>query len=518
MSDLAQEERLTRIIKGTARDPLQYARIAFPWGAGDLAGSTGPRTWQGEIMGDIRDHLSNPSTRFTPLLIAVASGHGIGKSCEVSMIIDWAVSTCADCRVLTTANTEVQLRTKTWPEVAKWSRMMINKHWFKPTATALTSTDPEHERTWRADAIPWSENNTEAFAGMHNQGKRILIIFDEASAIADVIWEVVEGALTDSDTEIIWLAFGNPTRNTGRFRDCFGKFKHRWKTRQIDSRTVEGTNKVQIQKWIEDYGEDSDFVRVRVRGVFPRAGNMQFIAGNLVEDARTREAVAHVMDPLVMGVDVARFGDDESVIVLRRGRDARTIPWIKLRGVDTMTLAAKVAELSEQYKPDAIFVDEGGVGGGVVDRLRQLRFSVIGVQFGSSADKSVATSDGTIVYLNKRAEMWGGLRDWLKGGAIPNEQVLEDQLVGLEYGYTLLKGKDAIQLEKKKDMKKRLGYSPDMADALALTFAYPVQPSNHSDQFGKNKGGAHQVDYDPLSREACGASAHKIEYNPLDRR
>src|ERR1039458_1186404 len=94
--------------------------------------------------------------------------------------------------------------------------------------------------------------------------------------------------MTDENTEIIWLAFGNPTQNTGRFRECFGKFKHRWKTFQIDSRTVEGTNKEQINKWIDDYGEDSDFVRVRVRGEFPRAGSSQFIASDVVA-ARSEE-------------------------------------------------------------------------------------------------------------------------------------------------------------------------------------------------------------------------------------
>lgn len=123
-----------------------------------------------------------------------------------------------------------------------------------------------HDKRWRADAIPWSEHNTEAFAGLHNERKRIIVVFDEASNIADLVWEVAEGALTDEDTEIIWVAFGNPTRNTGRFRECFRKYKHRWKCAQIDSRTVEGTNKQQLQKWVDDYGEDSDFVKVRVRG------------------------------------------------------------------------------------------------------------------------------------------------------------------------------------------------------------------------------------------------------------
>jgi hypothetical protein len=123
-----------------------------------------------------------------------------------------------DTRVVVTTNTDLQLRIQTWPEVTKWHRLTINRDWFKATATAVFSAEPERERLWRADAIPWSVETTEAFAGLHNKGRRVILIFDEAPAISDKIWEVSEGALTDGETEIIWLAFGNPTRNSGRFR------------------------------------------------------------------------------------------------------------------------------------------------------------------------------------------------------------------------------------------------------------------------------------------------------------
>ena len=187
-----------------------------------------------------------------------------------------------------------------------------------------------------------------------------------------------------------------------------------------------------------------------------------------------REAEVTLSDPFVMGVDVARFGDDRTVIALRRGRDARSIPWIKLAGADTMTVAAKVAEIAQQYRPDAIFIDGGGPGGGVVDRLRQLQHSVFDVQFGGKADHSHIGQDGAIVYANKRAEMWGSMRAWLAGGMIPDDRELLADLTGVEYGYALREGRDAIILEKKEDMKKRGLASPDLADALALTFAYPV--------------------------------------------
>ena len=386
----------------------------------------------------------------------------------VAMIADWALSTCADTKIVLTASTNTQLITKTFPSLISWVRCSINAHWFTTTATSVSSRDPEHVRTWRADAIPWSTESSESFAGLHNKGRRIILIFDESSAIDDAIWEVAEGALTDENTEIIWLAFGNPTRNVGRFRECFGRFKHRWITKQIDSRAVEGTNKEEIQAQIEAYGEDSDFVRVRVKGEFPRAGSMQFIPGDIVDAARSREPFANLMDPVVMGVDVARYGSDSSVIVTRRGRDATLIPWVTMKGADTMTVAARVMEEAGKHKPDAVFVDGGGVGAGVVDRLRQLKLPVVEVQFGAKSDYSVETQAGPIIYANKRAEMWGTMREWLKGASIPNDPELAAELVSVEYGYVQRDGKDAIQLEKKEDMRKRGLASPDKSDALCF--------------------------------------------------
>jgi hypothetical protein len=208
---------------------------AFPWGEPGtaLAHLDGPRTWQRETLEEIGAQLrrlpdpenTTPDDVWEVIQKAVASGHGIGKSALIAMLVMWALSTMEDTRGVITANTEKQLQTKTSPEIAKWHRMAINAHWFIYTTTALYSADPEHEKTWRFDLIPWSEHNTEAFAGLHNEGKRLVLLFDEASAIADKVWEVAEGALTDALTEILWLVFGNGTRATGRFRECFRKFR-----------------------------------------------------------------------------------------------------------------------------------------------------------------------------------------------------------------------------------------------------------------------------------------------------
>lgn len=445
-----------------ARDPFGFVTEAL---------RAVPADWQREVLQEIGAALAAPDEA---VRLAVASGHGVGKSALVAWVLLWAMATRIDTRGVVTANTETQLRTKTWAELAKWLRKWDRRDWFEFTSTSLASRVAGHDKTWRLDLVPWSGTNAEAFAGLHNQGQRTIVVFDEASAIPDVIWDTTEGAFTDGRTELLWLVFGNPTRNTGRFRECFARFAHRWRCHRVDSRQVEITNKAQLARWVEDYGEDSDFVRVRVRGVFPRAGSMQFIDGDAIEEAMRREIVPDAEEALVIGVDVARFGDDRSVIYPRRGRDARSRLPIVLRGVDTMTLAGKVTEVAAQYRADTIFVDEGGVGGGVVDRLRQLGVpNVIGVNFAGRPDGWAPEGTGPL-FANKRAEIWGRLKEWLKAGAIVDDPALAQDLGGLEYGYD---AKNAIQLERKDDMKKRGLASPDLGDALALTFAQPVYPA-----------------------------------------
>lgn len=459
-----------------SKDPLGFVLFAFPWGEPDseLEKYKGPDAWQIVWLEALGKGLV---TIDEVIRLAVASGHGIGKSALVAWIILWAISTFPDTKGVVTANTENQLRTKTWAELSKWHRLFIGKDLFELTATAIFSVEPEHNRTWRIDMVPWSKNNTEAFAGLHNKGRRILLLMDEASAIDDAIFEVAEGALTDEGTEIIFAAFGNPTRNKGRFREFFkdGKFAHRWKTVQVDSRTVAITNKTQINQWVEDYGEDSDFVRVRVKGEFPRVDAESFIPYDVAWAAAERSPPVNNYDTPVLGVDVGRFGDDPSVIVVRKGKDAKTIPPKILFGQDTMAVAAATAAMLHDVGASAAFVDEGGVGGGVVDRLRMLQVPVIAVNFSSSPDNPDA-NDGTR-YANKRAEIYGRMRTWLKeGGAVPEkvqglETTVVDELTAPQYG---MNDREAIQLERKKDMRRRGVKSNNIADALATTFAYPI--------------------------------------------
>lgn len=448
-----------------AHDPLGFACDAFRWGEGELKGYTGPREWQRGIFSTIGKHLQDKSTRHQPLRIAVASGHGIGKSATIGMVIQWAMSTCDDCRVVVTANTENQLRTKTWPEISKWARLSLTQDWWQIPAMSIYSSEAGREKSWRADAIPWSEHNTEAFAGLHNKGKRIVLIFDEAAAIADKVWEVAEGALTDEGTEIIWVAFGNPTRNTGRFRECFRKFRHQWVSHHIDSRTVEGTNKQYLDELVKTHGEDSDLVKVRVRGQFPAQSVKQFISTTDVDGAfgRHLREDQYNFAPRILTCDPAWEGDDEIVIGLRQGLFFQILASYPKNDND-VEVAQKLAEFEDRYQADAVFIDAGyGTGIASVGKTWRRVWRLVWFA-GESGDPGC---------LNKRAEMWKHTRDWLKeGGAIPPDQGLYDDLIGPET-VSRLDGK--IQLESKKDMKARGLPSPNKADSLALSFAFPVR-------------------------------------------
>ena len=446
-------------------DPNGWALFAWDWGVGPLAGLSGPREWQEDINEVIRTHLENPQTRYQPLRIAVASGHGIGKSAEMGMLSNWAMSCFEGCKIVTTANTETQLRTKTAPEIGKWFRSSITAHWFDVQSMSIKARDDGGVDAWRQDFIPWSQHNTEAFAGLHNKDRIIILMFDEASKIHDNVWEVAEGAMTDENTIIIFIVFGNPTQNVGRFRECFRRFSKRWVKRQIDSRTVPGTNKAFLDQLVEDHGEDSDTVKKRVRGMFPSMSAKQFISTDDVDAAQKvhlRPDQFHFAAKII-GVDPAWTGDDELVIYFRQGLYSKLLMKMAKNDNDVL-VASHIARFEDELGADGVFID-GGHGTGIYSAGVTMGRAWQLVWFSEkSADPGC---------LNKRVEMWKNLRDWLKvGGAIdPKDTVLYQDLIGPEL-LPRLDGK--LQLESKEQMKERGIPSPNRADALALTFARPV--------------------------------------------
>lgn len=493
----AAELELSRMMGELALWPLDWALFSYPWGQpGPLSHFQGPTNWQAgflrELGEEIRARGFNGSTPVEAIRESTVSGHGIGKSALVAMLAGFILSTRPFCKGVVTANTFSQLETKTWAEITKWMKMCVTSHWFKITngRGAMRITHVDYPDQWRLDGIAWREQAPEAFAGLHAANSTPFYIFDEASGIPTSIFDVAKGGLTDG--EPMEFLFGNGTKNSGYFFDTQHSLKHRYICRSIDSRTVEITNKEFLQEILDDYGEDSDTARVRVLGQFPKRSFMQFIDGRLVDQSFLNKAVPQFEDPLIFGCDVARYGDNKSVICPRKGNDARSIPWLKFEGIGTMQFAVKIAEYAAIHNPDAIFVDGSGVGGPVVERLRDLNVpNVIEVNGGSPSDSPD--------FANKATEMWGGIRKWLPNGALPNDTDLKEQLIGRDYEVLEKQKHSPIILESKKIMRRERKKSPDDADALGFTFAYPVV-SKIAQQM-QYQGGDNGVNYNPHEAE-----------------
>lgn len=482
----ADEEQLlmTRLWSpNVADDPEAFVLFAFPWGQPNtpLARFKGPRKWQREVLRDIGAHIKNNRGKvgMDTLREAVASGRGIGKSALVSWLILWMLSTRIGASVVVSANSEAQLRSVTWGELAKWATMVINQHWWEISATKIVPAQwltqiverdlKKGTRYWAAEGKLWSEENPDSYAGVHNHDG-MMLIFDEASGIPDGIWSVGAGFFTENILDRYWFAFSNPRRNQGYFFECFNAKRDFWSTRNIDARTVEDTDKQVYEQIIAEYGEDSSQARVEVYGEFPSSGDDQFISPMLVDEASARPRHKDMTAPIVMGIDPARGGADATVICVRQGRDIIAIR--RYQGEDTMAIVGRVIDAIEEFKPTLSVIDEGGLGYGILDRLNEQRYKVRGVNFGWKAKNS-------IMWGNKRAELWGAMRDWLRSASIPVDRQLKADLTG---PMKKPNSSGTIFLEGKKEMKARGLASPDAADALACTFAFPVAHREYVDK------------------------------------
>jgi hypothetical protein len=482
-NNLDYEQELRERLAEFRWDPLGAVLYGFPWGEGELANFKGPRIWQCEELERLGHHLQNPETRHTVYRRAISSGHGPGKTTLMAFLSWWNQSTFLDAMARITANTDRQLTTTTQPEFSRWFRLAINAHWFQVLASSIKAIDDRHEQTWRLDFVPWSEENSQSFAGKHNAGRRMLFGFEEASPIPREIYRVANGALTDAGTEKIFFVIGNPTLNTGAFFDaCFGTDRVRWNPRVIDSRDVEGCDLEEIKSWLAecDGDEDADYFRVRARGLFPKGGTGQFIDLETVQLAQSRQVVTLADDALVAGADFAWGGNDDNVVRFRKGNDARSIPPIKIKGEFTRNPAVMISKLgdvlSRTYSGEKVamlFCDSAGIAGPVANRLRMLGHqNIMEVNFGQDS------TDPKFAY--RRDEMWGKMKAWLQeGGAIDKDAGLAADLAKpILVGDRL----NRVKLESKENMKKRLAKlgadssSPDDGDALALTFAMPVAP------------------------------------------
>ena len=472
-----------------ADSPLSFVMYVFPWGekGTPLAQQAGPRRWQRRVLRKIEWHIKNQREIDLPelLRIARASGRGIGKSALVAWLTLWFLTTRIGATVIISANTEAQLRSITFAELDKWTKMALNSHWWDLTGIVLNPAGwlaslveqqlQKGTKYWGAEGKLWSAENPDAYAGPHNHDG-MMVIFDEASGIVDGIWGVANGFFTEPTFNRFWFAFSQGRRNSGHFFEIFNKKRDFWDNEQIDARTVEGTDPSLYNNIIKEYGEDSDEARVEVYGMFPDDDDVLFIGHKLVNNAVSRKIEDDKTAPITMGIDPSRGGKDKFSIVVRQGRVILKIRRFSLADseIGTMEGVGHIIDAMEEFSPDSAAIDEGGLGGPIYDRLKELGYGkrIKGVNFAWSPLNKKR-------FGNKRVEMWAEMKKWLATGSIPDDKILKTDLVSPRKKPD---SKGVMFLESKKDMRARGLASPDVADALALTFAFKPAKREYNEQ------------------------------------
>lgn len=391
--------------------------------------------------------------------VSIRSGHGVGKSAFFAWTILWFLCCFFPAKVPATAPTAHQLDDVLWAELSKWHRALRERlpelgnefEWTKERF-ALKSHPQESfsvPRTSRPE-------KPEALQGFHSE--HILFLIDEASGVPDEVFQVAEGALSSDGAYVVMAA--NPTRTQGYFYDSHHKMRSRWATVHVNGEDCTRVSKQYVEDMAKKYGPESSIYKIRVKGEF--AGSPDgVIPLDLIEPATLRDIKP--FGPEIWGLDVARFGDDLSALCKRRG-NSMTVPIKTWGGKDTMQTAGllKLEYDAATLKPETIFIDVIGLGAGVVDRAKELKLPVVGV----NVAETPAVQDQ---YMRLRDELWFRAREWFQGR---NVHLFKDEdLIGeltLPTFKVLSTGKK--QVESKDDIKKRAA-SPDRADAFCLTFA-----------------------------------------------
>ncbi len=392
--------------------------------------------------------------------ISVRSGHGVGKSTVASWAMIWYMLTRGPAKIVVTAPTSSQLYDALFAELKRWVKELPNA-WgdrleVKTDRIEMRAAPQESfisDRTSRAE-------QPEALQGVHSD--HVMLVADEASGIPESVFEAAAGSMSGHNAVTILL--GNPTKSSGFFFDTHNRLKDEWWTRRVSCYDSKRVSDAYIKDMASRYGEESNAFRVRVLGEFPRTDDDTLIGVELVDSAFHRD-VETTDTQTVWGLDVARFGTDATALAKRKGNAVTEIR--KWRGLDLMqTTGAVVAEyeaMKPEDRPVEILVDSIGLGAGVVDRLRELNLPARGINVAESP------AMGTI-YVNLRAELWGKMKAWLekRDCKIPKDESLLAELVSPRYSFN---SNGKMKLESKDEMRKRGIGSPDMADALALTFA-----------------------------------------------
>ena len=462
------EQLLVDICAETYDDPLRFVELMYPW---PIAGQPGPTQWQREALQrigqSVRDRAFDGVHPVAPYRAAYSTGHGVGKTALYAMIVDWIMSTRPHCRGTVTANTNDQLRDKTWAAVREWTARCATRHWFTVNSEVMYRIG--HRGTWFTVPLSCAPENADAYQGQHARDSTSFYILDEASGVDTRIWQAADGGLTDGEPLII--CGGQMLRNSGSFYEAvFGRGRDLWHPVVIDARQTEFASNAIYQEWSDLYGgEDSDYYRVRVRGLAPMGDELQFIDQQRVRDAQVRQVAILPDDPLIAGVDVSGGGNAWTVCRFRQGLDARSRPPIRISGEqsrDRNYIVSTLAErLSDTSDPIAAMFIDAAFGAAVVERLRMLGFKQVQeVNFGAPSPDTACA--------NMRASMWKQTKEWVSRGAIPrDDHRLAADLTGPGYH---LNQSNKLVLESKASMQARGVASPDDGDGLALTFAQRV--------------------------------------------
>ena len=460
-----------------------------------------PDDWQLEYM----EAIAAGRSRSIPAAkrrrrFALKACVGPGKTAVLAIVVWWFMATRPDAKGAATSITGDNLDANLWAELAKWQdKSPLLKAAFEWTATQVRSR--ERPATWFIDARKWTNSADKnalgnTLAGLH--GDNVIFVIDEAGGVPEEVAAAAEGGLAnaneDEGREALFLIAGNPTHLSGPLYSACTRNRGRWHVQEItgdpdDPRRAKRISIEWAREMIASYGRDSDIVKVKVLGQFPSTSPDSLFGPDEVAAAMARviAKAEYEQEVKILGVDVARQGDDRTVIALRQGRVVFG-PRI-LRIPDTMAIAGQVSMLFDKHRPDALFIDQATFGFGVLDRLTQLGYPAIGVDFGGKPVTHVK-------YANRRSEMWFRMSEWVKaGGVLPKVPELVSELTAPKYSFD---AHNHLLLEKKKDIKARTGVSPDIADAIALTFAQPVLPREAREHHRNAAGATAAADYDPL--------------------
>ena len=427
-----------------------------------------PDDWQRKALMDLAE---SPK-------VAIKSGQGVGKTGMEAVALLWFLCCYPYPRIVATAPTKQQLHDVLWSEVSKWmSKSPLLSEILKWTKTYIYMVG--NEKRWFA--VARTATKPENMQGFHEDN--MLFIVDEASGVADPIMEAILGTLSGENNKL--LMCGNPTRTSGTFYDAFNTDRALYKCHTVSSADSPRTNKENIESLIRKYGKESNVVLVRVFGEFPMQEDDVFIALALLEHSCMLDLQEDdFIKRITFGVDVARYGSDETVIARNVGGKI-TLP-VMFRGQSLMTTAGKVVQ---QYR-DAIEefptykgmiyvnIDDCGLGGGVTDRLEEVkredklsRMVIVPVNASGKVPDDIVCDGRTKacdMYDNLTTYLWGIVKDKLRAEEIELESD-NDMIAQFSCRKYRLTSRGKIVLESKEEMKKRNLPSPDRADAVVLS-------------------------------------------------